>query len=328
MNKRILLIITGLILVLFIVFIYLVYFDKLDNNYVTEIDMGTGARQIASELEEQGIIRNRNLFFLMTVLKGAREILKAGEYEFRKDDSLNSILNRIIEGRVRLRKITIPEGKNIYQISLILGENKIVHPEKFLSLVTDPDYVKSETGINTNSLEGYLFPDTYFFPKNAGTTKVVKTMTQHFIKVFNQLKNNGYKSSLSDHEVVTLASMIEKETGYDPEKDLVSAVFYNRLRIGMKLDCDPTVIYGLGRDYDGNLTKKDLQSDNPYNTYRNRGLPPGPIANPGRESLKAAFNPADKDYLYFVSKGDNTHVFSRTYNEHIRAVNKYIRSNN
>ena len=327
MNKRIYSLVSIFILVLLSIFVYLAYLDKLDSDQIVEIKRGSGTRRIASELEKRGIIRNKDLFFVLTVIKGARHSLKAGEYEFGKGESLNSILNKIIEGRVRLRKITIPEGKNIYEISSILGENDIADPEKFLSLVKDPDYVKAETGIDANSLEGYLFPDTYYFPKNAGTTKVVKAMTQHFFRVFNTLKKESSKSNLNDHDIVILASMIEKETGYDPERELISAVFYNRLRIGMKLDCDPTVIYGLGKNYDGNLTKKDMQSDNPYNTYKIRGLPPGPIANPGRESLKAALNPADKDYLYFVSKGDNTHVFSRTYGEHIRAVNKYIRNN-
>lgn len=326
--KRIILFVSATALLIFLALFYYLYIDTLENDVIIEIKRGSGLGSIASQLEENEVIKSEKLFLITTVIKGAHNNMKAGEYEFRKGQSLNDIVDIIIDGRVRLRKITIPEGKNVYEISRILEQNQIAEPQKFLSMVKDRTIIRSETGVDIPSLEGYLFPDTYYFPKNAGAEKVIDTMTDHFFSVFNQLKSENKKSWLSDRDLVILASMIEKETGHDPERDLISSVFHNRLKIGMKLDCDPTVIYGLLPDFDGNLTKRNLRErDNPYNTYTNRGLPPGPIANPGKESLEAAFNPADSDYFYFVSKGDSTHVFSENYNEHIRAVNKHIRNN-
>ncbi len=326
--KKLVLITSIITLPVLLALYYYIYVDSLENDVIVEIERGSGLGTIASELKERSVIKSEELFLLTTVVKGSHNDVKAGEYEFRKGQTLNAIVDTMIKGRVRLRKITIPEGKNIYEISRILEQNQIAGPEKFLSKVRDRKVIRSETGLDIPSLEGYLFPDTYYFPKNAGAEKVIDTMTDHFFTVFNELKNGNKKSWLSDRDLVILASIIEKETGYDPERDLISSVFHNRLKIGMKLDCDPTVIYGLMPDFDGNLTKKDLRGkDNPYNTYTNRGLPPGPIANPGKESIKAAFNPANTDYLYFVSKGDSTHIFSENYNEHIRAVNKHIRNN-
>lgn len=149
-------------------------------------------------------------------------------------------------------------------------------------------------------------------------------MTKRFKNIYQKVKNSSGVNGLSDHEIVTLASLIEKETGFDSERRLISAVFHNRLKKGMKLQCDPTVIYGLGPEFDGNITKSDLLNYTPYNTYAIFGLPPGPIANPGKESIYAAMNPVDVDYLFFVAKGDGSHFFSTNYKSHLRAVKKYI----
>lgn len=317
--------VTAAVLSVSVVF-YLIFINGIENDATVEIERGDGLKMIASKLYARDIIDNKKLFLAAILIKGAQNELKAGEYEFSRGESISDIVEKIAEGKVRLRKIMIPEGKNIYDISEILDENQIADPEAFLSMVKDITVIRSETDLDINSLEGYLFPDTYYFPKNAGALTVIDTMTDHFFSVFDELKTGSNKSWLSDREIVILASMVEKETGHDPERDLISSVFHNRLKIGMKLDCDPTVIYGLLPDFDGNLTKSDLRSrDNRYNTYTRNGLPPVPISNPGRESLQAAFNPAETDYFYFVSKGDSTHVFSKTYREHINAVNEHIR---
>lgn len=327
MRKKLLIILLPGVIA-FLLFYYMIFVQGLKKDVVIDIETGTGLSAIASQLKSRKVIKSENLFLALTMLKGSYRDLKAGEYEFRKGESLNSIVNKIIEGRVRLRKITVPEGKNIYEISGILSRNSIADRSEFMSLATDSQVVQDITDTNSDSLEGYLYPDTYYFPKNAGPLKVINSMTDHFFRVFEELKSKEARTWLSDREVIILASMIEKETGYDSERDIISSVFHNRLRVGMKLDCDPTVIYGLLPDFDGNLTKRDLRStDNPYNTYTRRGLPPGPIANPGRKSLEAALNPADTEYFYFVSKGDGSHKFSKTYNEHIKAVNRHIRNN-
>ncbi len=180
-------------------------------------------------------------------------------------------------------------------------------------------------GIEVDSLEGFLFPDTYSFNKNESAEIVINTMINKFYEVYNSIEKNN-KLNLSLLEYVTYASIIEKETGVDSERVMVSAVIKNRLERGMKLECDPTVIYALGENYDGRLRRKHLQYISPYNTYVITGLPKGPIANPGKESLYAAFNPSDDDYLYFVSKGDGSHFFSNNYKTHVNAVNKFIRN--
>ena len=176
---------------------------------------------------------------------------------------------------------------------------------------------------NIKSLEGFLFPDTYSFNKNEKPEFVIDTMVKRFREVFDQIEGSQFHDEV---EVVTRASIIEKETPLNSEKPLVSAVIDNRLKIGMRLACDPTVIYALGDEFDGNLTKKDLKYQSPYNTYVVSGLPPGPIASPGKESLEAAMNPANVNYLYFVSKGDGSHYFSDNYRSHVNAINKYIRN--
>ena len=304
---------------------YFIYIDRYPtHSAVIEIPKGTGLKGIASILESKELIRSQPLFLSAVLVTGSKNKLKAGEYEILKGMSLEQIVDMLVSGKVRLRKVTIPEGKNIYEISGILNQGSITDGVEFLGLTTDSSYVSSILGIEAESIEGYLYPDTYFFPKDTGANEVIKVMTQRFKDIYGKIyKENNY--DLSDHEIVILASMIEKETGENSERELISAVFHNRLRKGMRLECDPTVIYGLGQDFKGNLTKEDLLEVTPYNTYRISGLPKGPITNPGKESISAALNPADVDYLFFVSKGDGTHIFSSDYRNHINAVNRYIK---
>lgn len=304
---------------------YFIYIDRYPaHSEIIEIPKGTSLKSIASILESKQIVRSKPMFLTAVFLTGSKNKLKAGEYEILKGMSLEEIVEMFANGQVLLRKVTIPEGKNLNEISGILKEESITDSEEFIELTTDSSYASSLIGINLENLEGYLYPDTYFFPKNSDANEVVKFMADRFKKVYSEIDKRG-KKNLSDHEIIILASMIEKETGKKSERELISAVFHNRLKKGMRLECDPTVIYGLGSEYNGNLTKKNLQELTPYNTYKIEGLPVGPIANPGKESIVAALNPSDVDFLYFVSKGDGTHLFSNNYRKHINAVNKYIK---
>ena len=304
---------------------YFIYIDGYPtSSVVVEIPRKTSLDGIASILESKKLIRSTSLFHAAVLLTGSRDKLKAGEYEIPKGMSLGQIVDAFANGKVLLRKVTVPEGKNMYEISEIFEEKNITDRKEFIGLTTDGGYARLLLGIAVESLEGYLYPDTYFFPKNTEADEVIKVMVNRFKKVYSEI-SKGNQKKLSDHEIVILASMIEKEAGNDSEKGQISAVFHNRLKAGMRLECDPTVIYGLGADFNGNITKKDLEVVTPYNTYKIFGLPAGPIANSGKESISAALNPSGVDYLFFVSRGDGTHVFSSNYKDHINSVNKYIK---
>jgi UPF0755 protein len=232
------------------------------------------------------------------------------------------ILAIMVKGEVKLHKLTIPEGYNAYQIAELVSQAGYGAQDEFDKIVSDAALVR-KLGLEAETLEGYLFPDTYFFPKDVTMEKIISTMVQRFWSIFKPEWQDRTKSlGFSVHQVVTLASIIEKETGAAFERPRISSVFHNRLRKKMRLESDPTVIYGI-IDFDGNLTRKHLKTRTPYNTYKIRGLPVGPIANPGRASLEAALFPEKTAYIYFVSKKDTTHYFSTNLKEHNRAVRKY-----
>jgi UPF0755 protein len=319
-----------IITVLSALFLYFSYFlPSLGKKVVVDIPRGMGLSQIALSLEESGVIRNEKLFVLFVFLKGAQNRLKAGEYEFRPGDSLNQIIEKLIKGDVIVRKITIPEGLTMDQIAELLDANGVMSGEDFMEKAKSTVFAREILGDSVASFEGYLFPDTYSYTKGITPEELIMMMTSRFKKVYEALGSGSPEPQLTNHEIVILASIIEKETGDGSERPLISAVFYNRLRLGMRLESDPTVIYGLGRDFDGNLRKEHLTNEaSSYNTYRSSGLPPGPIANPGKESLWAALNPARVDYVYFVSKGDGTHHFSSDYRDHSEAVIKYQKKTN
>jgi len=290
---------------------------------VVEIEHGQSVRAIADKLFDSGVINSPFVFEMEArFLQGSRGPLQAGEFSLKRNLSIREVVSKLVEGKTVLHSVTIAEGLTVLQIAARLEESKIVTAYDFLKAVT----AEAKSGrwrMSAGSLEGYLFPETYKFPKNTPASKVVAAMTEMF---FEQARKILPESVVSHperlHEIVTLASIIEKETGAKNERDLISAVFSNRLKRNMPLQSDPTVIYALP-DYDGNLKKKDLKYESPYNTYINRGLPPGPIANPGRASLNAAYRPAGVDYLYFVSKNNGEHHFSKTLSEHNRAVRQY-----
>jgi UPF0755 protein len=293
-----------------------------------EIEPGQTVRTIALNLEKSGIIRRSWVFLAgYRVFHNGRK-LKAGEYEIPPSLGARDVLGILIEGKVFLHSVTIPEGLTIPEIDEILRKEAFPLKGSFLKACGNPSSVASFDP-EAASPEGYLFPETYLLPKGTPAETLVESMTARFREIFGE---TGFRKAaalrMSVRSVVTLASLIEKETSLAEEKPLVSAVFHHRLRIGMKLDCDPTVIYALKRDglYRGRILLKDLKYESPYNTYVAPGLPPGPICNPGRDSLLAALNPAPGDYLYFVADNKGGHRFSRTYGEHLRAVKKYRNS--
>ncbi len=299
---------------------YVPVFSSL-SEHVIDIPEGSSIKAVARILESEGLIRNAIIFNIMSRLHGMKNP-KAGEYSLNPGMSPLDILSIINSGRVIQRRITIPEGLTIFQIADFLEQKGWVKKSLFLDLCFDPDILKL-WGIEGPSLEGYLFPETYFFTKGISERYILESMVKQFRKVFTcQMAERAKELNFTVHEIVTLASLIEKETGLPEERPLVAAVFHNRLKERIPLQCDPTIIYGL-EDFNGNITKDDLLKKTPYNTYMKSGLPPGPISNPGLSSLKAALYPANVKYKYFVSKNDESHVFSETLKEHNKAVFKF-----
>jgi UPF0755 protein len=289
-----------------------------------EIVRDESLTRVAARLAADGLIRNQSYFVVFGRLTGSERQLKPGEYALSPSMRPLEILDRFRRGLVVLHPVTIPEGYSVRQIAEVFRETGIGDPEELLALTESPAFIR-ELGLDVPTLEGYLFPDTYSFPRNIATPDIVRQMVGRFQKTYQPVwMARAAELNLTQHQVVTLASIIEKETGAGIERPIISGVFHNRLRMRMPLQSDPTVIYPI-KNFDGNLRKVDLIRDNPYNTYRRRGLPPGPIANPGREALEAALYPAPVDYLFFVARNDGTHQFSRTLREHNRAVNQFQR---
>ncbi|MGA1824367.1 MAG: endolytic transglycosylase MltG [bacterium] len=285
------------------------------------ISPGTSVNAIARRLETEGFIRNKYFFAIVHKLKG-EPYIKAGEYELNPTMSLLTVFSLLQEGKIIQYKVTIPEGYNIKMVAEILDKLELVEKDKFLQIASDESFLE-ELEIEGPSVEGFLFPETYFFTKGTEEKEIIRVMVKRFWTVFTpamveRAKEIGY----SVFEIVTLASLIEKETAIVEEMPKIAAVFNNRLKGKIRLQCDPSVIYGLP-DYKGDLTKKDLKTYHPYNTYRIHGLPRGPIANPGKDALMAALYPANVKYKYFVSKNNGSHYFSETLQQHNRAVWKY-----
>ena len=269
-----------------------------------------------------GLIQEKFRFKILARLKSADKSLKAGEYQLAPTMTPVQILDALVGGKTFLYRLTIPEGYNLQQIAEEVQNQGIGNRTEFADFAESPEE-SHLLGIQAPSLEGYLFPDTYFFPRGAGARTIATKMVERFWQKFHPAWRQRAKDlGLTIHEVVTLASIIEKETGEASERPLIASVFHNRLKKGMRLESDPTVIYGI-EAFDGNITSKHLRTPTPYNTYTIRGLPPGPIASPGSESIEAALYPAETDFLFFVSKKDRTHQFSTTIEEHNAAVRKY-----
>jgi UPF0755 protein len=283
---------------------------------------GESFRSVTRSLLALGLIRSPLRFRIYARTTGLDRSLKAGEYDFHEPASPKAILERLVEGRIKLYRITVPEGLTMAQVADLVGDSGLVSREDFLAAAAGAE-APGRFGIEARTLEGYLFPDTYSFPRGATAEAIVDAMVRRFQAVMTDERLALASAiGMTTHEVVTLASIIEKETGAPSERPLISSVFHNRLRRGMRLETDPTVIYGI-EDFDGNLTRKHLKTPTPYNTYLIEGLPPGPIANPGEAAIDAALHPAETDYLFFVSRQDGTHQFSKNLKDHQSAVRKY-----
>jgi UPF0755 protein len=283
---------------------------------------GSTFHQVAALLERERLIKSGAAFIVLGRSQSADRKIHAGEYELNAGMAPAEILSRLLSGQVLLRSMTIPEGLTMGQIADLLEQHGLTDRTDFVRLGHDRTFIAS-LGLKVESLEGYLYPDTYKFPRSMKAKEVVAAMVEHFKQVFGpEMQARAQELKMSEHEVVTLASMIEKETGADDERPDISAVFHNRLKKHIPLQSDPTVIYGL-TGFDGNIRKKDLSSPSPYNTYTFTGLPPGPIANPGVEAIRATLYPSASRALYFVSRNDGTHQFSATLTEHNQAVEKY-----
>jgi len=291
---------------------------------IVSIPEGSTFQQVAALLEREGLIKSRSGFLLLGRSQSAERRIRAGEYELNAAMPAAEILSKLLSGQVVLHPITIPEGLTMVQIANMMEQQGVTDRAGFLQLARDRTFIAT-LGLKVETLEGYLYPDTYKFPRVVKAKDVVSTMVEHFRQVFGpEMQARAAELNMAEHEVVTLASIIEKETGADGERAEISAVFHNRLRKRIPLQSDPTVIYGL-TGFDGNIRKKDLSSPSPYNTYRVAGLPPGPIANPGLRALQATLYPSSSRALYFVSRNDGTHQFSATLTEHNQAVEKYQR---
>ncbi len=297
-------------------------------NILFEIERGEGAKSLAGHFKEKEIIQNKTAFLYGHFLFYSKKTIKAGEYVFDLPLSIQKILHIITEGKNLLHAATIPEGLTRIEIADHLESLGFAERQAFMKASEDTSDI-SALDPDARDLEGYLFPETYFFPKGVTTEKIVSSMTAQFKDTFSEeWTRRTDEIGLTIREIIILASLIEKETSLPDERSLVSAVFHNRLKKRMKLDCDPTIIYVLKQNgqFKDRLRAKDLRLDSPYNTYLYGGLPPGPIANPGKDSIAAALYPADKDFLFFVSKNDGSHHFSRSFREHQNAVNIFQRN--
>ena len=291
------------------------------------IRRGMAFKEVAYLLGDEGIIRGIRAFILWGKLSGASPKIKAGEYELSSDMTPLQVLDTLTTGKVKQYKASIPEGYTALQIAEILESKGITNREAFLEKCFSPQYVSS-LGIEADSLEGYLFPDSYLLSKHLKPEDVIEAMVRRFRQVYiSQYSERAKELGFSDHEILALASMIEKESAIPSERLLVSGVYHNRLKRNMMLYSCPTVIYGI-KHFNGNLTKRDLERYTPYNTYLIRGLPPGPICNPSKEAIEAALYPPKTEYLYFVSKNDGSNHFSSTLEEHNIAVWKYQKGRN
>jgi len=288
-----------------------------------EIKPGEGFASINNRLTKNKLINNPRLFYHYSRFKNLMGSFKIGTYKMLPGSTMNDILDTLVGGKSIFYTVTIPEGKNLYQIAKMLEAKKLAKAQDFIKLAKSQSLAK-ELGVSGKTFEGYLFPETYHFAPNTPAKAILKKMVATFKQ---QTKNIDFsKSKFSKHQLLTLASIVEKETGAPWERPKIAGVFVNRLKKKMRLQSDPTTIYGIYERFDGNLRKKDLLEKTAYNTYKISGLPPGPICNPGVEAIVATLNPDSHSYLYFVSFNDGTHKFSKTYTEHLQAVNKYQRS--
>lgn len=294
---------------------------------VFSVDKGQTLREIALALEKERLITDAKKFRVYVRFKALGNKVRAGEYALRRDMPPSEILRILASGRSIEYIVTVSEGLNRFEIASIVDRLGLGTKEEFLRVTQDRSFIKSTLGQDLPSLEGFLYPETYYVTRASGVRGLVRQMVSKFKEKFAQIPSgNSEATPLTSHQIVVLASIIEKETGAPEERPLISSVFHNRIRKGMRLQTDPTVIYGIWTktgSWNRNISRQDLVTPTPYNTYLIPGLPPGPIANAGWEALVAAVRPARSEFLFFVSRNDGTHVFSKDYRQHKTAVGDY-----
>jgi UPF0755 protein len=279
---------------------------------------GENFSRINTHLHQEKIISSARMFHRYSQFKGVLNKFKTGRYKIHHGANLLDVFNALIVEKSMVSLFTVPEGKNMYEIGKMLEESEIVKASEFISACKDKSLVL-ELGIDGDTLEGYLYPETYDFMPGINAISIARLMVKEFHKKTHHI--DFTKSHLNKKEIITLASMVEKETGDKKERPMIAGVFLNRLKIHMRLQSDPTTVYGIFEKYNGNITKKDLLAPSDYNTYTLQALPKGPIANPGVLSIEAVLKPLIHRYLYFVSQNDGTHIFSENYDDHRHAVN-------
>lgn len=296
-----------------------------DTKLEFEVKPGEGFNFVLSKLKQQVPAFPVDAAKIYLKLTQNEYALKNSDYEIPPQQSAMTILKILMKGQVIERVVTIQEGINIFQIAEIMESAGLAKSKDFIAKCKDVDFIKSLLGYDVPSLEGYIYPDTYRLPKKWSVEKYISIFVKKHLQVWSDVEKN-FNPQMSHHQVVILASMIEKETGAGFERPMISSVFHNRLKKSMRLQSDPTTIYGVWESSGKmlkNITKKDLTTPTPYNTYTVSGFPFGPIANPGKEALVAAIQPTESNNYYFVSKNDGTHQFSRTYEDHNAAVKKF-----
>ena len=291
-----------------------------------QVTDGMSFKTIAATLQKEGIIRYRGYFEIIGRLEGISRKVRVGYYGLSTNMSLWEVLGALRKGKIIEYEVVIPEGYNLYQIGWTLSGTPLVSdPQEFIKLVKNKEYVHS-LGIDADSLEGYLFPDTYFLPKGIKLEDIPKKMVLRYKAFFSDsFRSRAKELGFTEHQIITLASIVEKEAKVSSERKLIAAVYFNRLKQGMRLQADPTAVYGT-KAWITKVTAQDLKRKSPYNTYLHKGLPPGPIANPGEGSILATLYPDNADYLFFVAQGDGSHFFSKDFRSHEKAIGRY-RSN-
>lgn len=287
--------------------------------YLFEIKPGESFAKINGRLSRKDLISSAKLFYRYCKTKDLMTKFKAGRYEIKPGSTMLNVIELLTKGKSITTSVTIPEGKNLYEVAEILEKKKICSKEEFIKVAKDSEFVKS-LNIPADRLEGYLYPDTYGLTEGMSPKNVARTMVNNLRVQINKLDFTNVPNGLNKHQTIVLASIVEKETGARVERPIIAGVYHNRLRTKMRLYSDPTTIYGIWETWNGNLRKKHLQERTEYNTYRMGGLPKGPIANPGIAAIKATISPKKHNYTYFVSKNDGTHVFTESYKEHLKAV--------
>ncbi len=286
--------------------------------YVT-IPKGANISSIAHRLKTKNVISSENTFKIIVKLKGKEKSIKSGTYKFKRNMSVFKVIEMLLEGETEQIKITIPEGYNIRNITKLIEKCLNIKKSIFINYAYDKTVLK-KYGIKGESLEGFLFPDTYNFSRFSNLDEIVKVLINHFNEVYEEESARYvYRKNNTRMNIITMASLIQAEAKFTSEMPMIASVYYNRLKKGYRLECDPTVIYAMGYHKE-RLTYKDLKYKSPYNTYIYYGLPPGPICNPGRMAIRAALYPAQTNYLYFVADVDGHHLFSLSLKEHNKKI--------